>query len=141
MISWGLDSGMAAEFDLAGTRDPSAWLTAPFAIELLHEHGLEAIHAYNHDLAWWAAQHVSAAWGTEFDTPESMLGAMVSVRLPAHLENTDAAATRYQAELDRQGIEIPLHATPDGLRARISCQIYCDRADIERLTDAVATLG
>jgi isopenicillin-N epimerase len=140
VISWGLDSGMAAEFDLAGTRDPSAWLSAPFAIDLLHEHGLKDIHAYNHDLAWWAAQHVSEAWGTEFDTPESMLGAMVSVRLPAHLENTEQAATRYQAELDRRDIEIPLHSTPDGLRARISCQIYCDRTDIERLTDAVAAL-
>jgi isopenicillin-N epimerase len=140
VISWGLDSGMAAEFDLAGTRDPSSWLTAPYAIALLHEHGLEAIHAYNHELAWWAAHHVSEAWGTEFRTPESMLGAMVSVQLPRRLENTDAAATRYQSALDRQDIEIPIHSTPDGLRTRISCQIYCDRTDIERLTDAVAAL-
>jgi isopenicillin-N epimerase len=140
VISWGLDHGMAAEFDLAGTRDPSAWLTAPFAIELLHEHGVDAVRGYNHDLAWWAAQHVSEAWGTPFTTPASMLGAMASVLLPAHLENTPEAAVRLQAELDARGIELPLHSSPDGLRARISCQIYNDRADIDRLAAAVGEL-
>ena len=32
VISWGLDHGIAAEFDLLGTRDPSHFLAAPFAI-------------------------------------------------------------------------------------------------------------
>jgi isopenicillin-N epimerase len=140
VISWGLDHGMAAEFDLAGTRDPSAWLTAPFAIELLRAHRLDDLLAYNHGLACWAAQHVSDAWGTSFTTPEEMLGAMVSVVLPARLENTREAAIRYQAALDDAGIEIPLHASPEGLRVRISCQIYNDRADIERLAAAVDEL-
>jgi isopenicillin-N epimerase len=39
VISWGLDHGIAAEFDLLGTRDPSHYLTAPFAIQLLNEFG------------------------------------------------------------------------------------------------------
>lgn len=141
VVSWGLDHGMAAEFDLAGTRDPSAWLTAPFAIALLRDHGLDEVYAYNHRLAWWAAQRTSDAWGSPFTTPESMLGAMVSVLLPARLENTPAAALAYQAELDAQDVEIPLHSSPDGLRARISCQIYNDEADIERLIAAVGSLG
>lgn len=140
VISWGLDHGMAAEFDLAGTRDPSAWLSSPFAIELLREHGLDDLYAYNHDLVWWAAQHVSDAWGTAFTTPETMIGAMASVLLPERLDNTADAALRYQRRLDEQDIEIPIHSTPDGLRARISAQIYCDRADITRLADAVAAL-
>lgn len=140
VISWGLDHGMAAEFDLAGTRDPSAWLTAPFAIGLLREHGLDELYAYNHGLACWAAQRVSDAWGVSFGTPPEMLGAMVSVQLPARLENTTAGALRSQAALDEMGIEIPLHASPEGLRARISCQIYNDRDDIERLVGAVDEL-
>lgn len=140
VVSWGLDHGMAAEFDLAGTRDPSAWLTAPFAIELLREHGLHDLYAYNHDLALWAGRHASEAWGTRFDTPAAMLGAMVSVVLPDRLENTVEAALRYQAALDAMCIEIPLHPSPEGIRARISCQIYNDRADIERLVEAVAEL-
>jgi isopenicillin-N epimerase len=140
VISWGLDHGMAAEFDLAGTRDPSAWLTAPLAIELLREHGLDAIYAYNHHLAWWAARHVSDAWGTEFRTPESMIGAMASVLLPERLGTTDEHAQGVQRSLDAHGIEIPVHSAPDGLRARISAQIYCDRADIDHLTQTIATL-
>ena len=48
VTSWGLDNGLAAEFDLPGTRDPSPFLTAPFAIDLMREYGLEAVYAYNH---------------------------------------------------------------------------------------------
>lgn len=137
VVSWGLDHGMAAEFDLPGTRDPSPWLTAPFAVEHMRSYGLDDVYAHNHELARWAGRHVSDAWGTRFDTPDSMLGAMVSVVLPARLENTPAAAKRYQAELAAAGIEIPLHSSPEGVRARISCQIYVDPDDITRLVDAV----
>lgn len=140
VITWGLDHGMAAEFDLAGTRDPSPWLTAPFAIEHMRSYGLDALHAHNHELACWAGRRVSDAWGTPFDTPATMLGAMVSVVLPRRLENTKASADRYQAALAAEGIEIPLHASPDGLRARISCQIYNDTADIDHLISTLATL-
>ena len=141
VISWGLDNGMAAEFDLPGTRDPSPWLTAPFAIELLREFGLDAVFAHNHDLACSAAQQVSDAWGTPFATPPEMLGAMVSVVLPERLENTPAAAKRHQAALAGAGIEIPLHSSPEGVRARISCQIYVSPDDITRLVDAVNALS
>jgi isopenicillin-N epimerase len=141
VISWGLDHGMAAEFDLPGTRDPSPWLTAPFAIELLREFGLDAVFAHNHDLACSAGQQVSDAWGTPFTTPPEMLGAMVSVVLPARLENTPAAAKRYQATLAEAGIEIPLHSSPEGVRARISCQIYVGPDDITRLAAAVNALS
>ncbi len=140
VISWGLDNGMAAEFDLPGTRDPSPWLTAPFAIELLREFGLDAVFAHNHDLAASAGQQVSDAWGTPFTTPTEMLGAMVSVVLPARLENTPAAAKRHQATLAEAGIEIPLHSSPEGVRARISCQVYVGPDDITRLAEAVNAL-
>ena len=41
VISWGLDKGFKAEFDMLGTRDPSAHLSAPAAIALMREWGLE----------------------------------------------------------------------------------------------------
>ncbi|MEA3184934.1 MAG: isopenicillin-N epimerase, partial [Ilumatobacteraceae bacterium] len=70
VISWGLDHGIAAEFDLPGTRDPSAFLAAPFAIDLLGElggaDGVAAIYHHNHDLAWWAGQYLADRWGTRF---------------------------------------------------------------------------
>jgi isopenicillin-N epimerase len=144
VISWGLDHGISAEFDLLGTRDPSHFLTAPFAIELLNEfggdEGVAGIYRYNHDLAWWAGQYLADRWGTRFTTPETMIGAMVNVRLPPLLGTTDEAAERVRTELDNAGIEVPIYAGADELTLRVSAQIYCDRADIERLGDAVVKL-
>ena len=144
VISWGLDHGIAAEFDLLGTRDPSHHLTAPFAIQLLNEFGgddgVAAIYRHNHDLAWWAAQYLADRWGTRFTTPEEMIGSMVNVRLPAHLGSTSDDAERTRAALEADGFEVPIYPAPGELTTRISAQIYCDRTDIERLGDAVLKL-
>ncbi len=64
VISWELDKGFTAEFDWLGTRDPSAHLSAPAAIALMREWGVEAIRAYNHDLAWAGAQRLADRWQT-----------------------------------------------------------------------------
>ena len=140
VISWGLDEGFATTFDLPGTRDPSAHLAAPAAVDLFHEWGLEAIQRYMHDLAWQAAQHVSQRWDTPFDTPASMIGTMATVTLPAALGSTREEAQRLRdALLFEDGIEVPVHAYRDRLRARISAQVYNDMNDIERLADAMLT--
>jgi isopenicillin-N epimerase len=144
VISWGLDHGIAAEFDLLGTRDPTHFLTAPFAIELLNEfggaEGVAAIYRHNHELAWWAGQYLADRWGTRFATPEEMIGSMVNVRLPAEFGSTKDDAERLRAALEAEAIEVPIYLAPGELTTRISAQIYCDRADIERLGDAVVKL-
>ena len=141
VISWGLDHGLTAEFDLLGTRDPTAHLTAPFAIALMHSYGEGAVMSYNHGLAWWAGQYLADTWGTTFATPESMIASMVTVRLPPALGSSPDDAERVRAELDRRRIEIPVAADADGLTVRVSAQVYCDRDDIEVLATAVAALG
>jgi isopenicillin-N epimerase len=73
VISWGLDKGFKAEFDMLGTRDPSSHLSAPAAIALMREWGLEAIQAYNHGLAWTGAHRLAERWRTSFDVPEAMI--------------------------------------------------------------------
>ena len=144
VISWGLDHGLSAEFDLLGTRDPSHFLTAPFAIELMNEFGgddgVAAIYRYNHELAWWAGRYLADRWGTRFTTPEEMIGSMVNVRLPAHLGVTRDDAERVRAALEIEGIEVPVFGGANCLTLRVCAQIYCDRVDIERLGDAVAKL-
>jgi isopenicillin-N epimerase len=140
VISWGLDNGITAEFDLTGTRDPSPHLTAPFAIEHMRSYGLDAIFAYNHELAWWTGNMLSEAWGRPFTTPESMIGAMVNVRLPARFEPTEANADRIRDELDEAGFEVPVFAAPDAIETRVSIQIYNDHDDVKRLADAVNRL-
>ena len=140
VISWGLDKGVPAEFDHPGTHNPTAHLTAPFAIDLMREYGLDRIYAFNHELAWWAGQHLAEAWGTPFTTPEAMVAAMVTVRLPEVLGGTPDDAARVLAHLHAAHVEVPIYPLGTHLETRVCAQIYCERDDVERLAAAVREL-
>jgi isopenicillin-N epimerase len=140
VISWGLDKGLAAEFDLPGTHNPTAFLTAPFSIGMLQEYGCDAVYAYNHELAWRAGQSLAEAWDTEFSTPEEMIAAMVTLALPAQLGGAADDAARVFAALEAAGIEAPVYALGSHLETRVSAQIYCDRDDVDRLADTILTI-
>jgi isopenicillin-N epimerase len=137
-ISWGLDKGFTEQFDWVGTRDPTPWLAAPAGLALMQEFGLQAVFAYNHELAWFAGNHLSACWGTPWTVPRSMIGTMVSVPLPESFGSTQAEADRLRdALLFNAQIEVQVHAAFGRVWARVSAQIYNDRSDIERLARAV----
>ncbi len=151
IVSWGVGNGLAAEFDLPGTRDPSGFLAVNEALTFRTELGEDAIRDYNHDLAWASAQRLSAAWGTEFSTPQEMVGSMVIVRLPQTLGTSTDDAERVRRHLyDVALTEAPVFssetesgasASPDGLALRLSIQIYNDASDIDRLEQAVLDLA
>ncbi len=138
VISWGLDQGLAAEFDLPGTRDPSPHLAAPAALDLMREIGVEAVRRYNHDLTWHGARRLAEMWDVAFTVPESMIGTMATVPLPQELGSTreDAGLLR-DALLFEDRIEVQLHAARGRLWTRISSQIYNDPGDVERLGAAI----
>jgi len=139
VISWGLDQGMAAEFDLLGTRDPTPYLAAPAALAFLRELGAEAVSAYDHDLAWNGARRLAERWRTPFETPEEMIGTMATVPLPVALGKTrEEAGALRDALLFEDAIEVQVHAWRDRLHVRISAQVYNDMADVDRLGEAVA---
>ena len=138
VISWGLDQGFTAEFDLPGTRDPSPHLTAPAAIAMMQELGAAAVRQYNHALAWNGARLLADRWGSDFMTPEPLIGTMATVALPASLGGTAEDATRLRHRLlFEDQIEVQVHAYSDRLHARISGQIYNEIEEIERLATAV----
>lgn len=139
VISWGLDQGFTTEFDLVGTRDPSAWLAAPAALDLLAEFDAEAVRRYNHELAWQAGGLLAERWGTSFLTPRSMVATMVSVPLPERfgVSRDDAAKLRDRL-LFEEGIELHVSSRGDRLAVRVAIQIYNDLADIEQLAEAIA---
>jgi isopenicillin-N epimerase len=138
VISWGLDEGFAAEFDFVGTRDPSPYLAAPAALALFREWGLEEIRRYNHELAWAGAHRLAERWGTEFATPEALVGSMAMVTLPACAGTSrEEALAMRESLLSDDGIEVQMHAFRGQIRARISAQIYNDLPDVDRLAEAV----
>lgn len=139
VISWGLDQGFTTEFDLPGTRDPSAHLAAPAAIRLMEELGGAAVRKYTHALAWDGARLLAERWGTQFVTPESMIGTMATVALPASHGSTPDDATRLRHRLLMEDqIEVQVHAYRDRLHVRISAEIYNHLDEIEQLATAVS---
>jgi isopenicillin-N epimerase len=138
IISWGRDRGFRHEFEHVATSDPTSFLAAPEGIALLQEWGFAACLEYMHALAWDAAHILSERWGTAFEIPRDMVGAMVTVALPQTAGTIDTDATQLRlALLVEDQIELQLHAWRGRLWARVSAQIYNDRADVERLADAV----
>lgn len=152
VISWGLGRGLAPEFDLLGTRDPTPFLVLPDAIAYRASFGEAEIRSYLHETCWTGARHLAATWSTPFDTPESMIGAMAVIRLPTQLGSTVDDAERLRAYLsDEHCVEAPIFAVgrsrdhhdaygtgaDPGLVVRICTQIYNDGSDIERLAEAV----
>jgi isopenicillin-N epimerase len=138
VISWGLDQGFTAEFDWVGTRDPSPHLAAPEGIAFQRDLGVDAARAYQHRLAWEAAELLTARWGTELAAPESMVGAMATVPMPPRAGSTKEDALRLRnALLFQDRIEVQLHEWRERLWVRVSAQVYNEPADIERLAEAV----
>ncbi|MBX2797573.1 MAG: aminotransferase class V-fold PLP-dependent enzyme [Myxococcales bacterium] len=140
VISWGLDLGYTAEFDLVGTRDPTPHLTAPTAFELMDSFGVERVVAYNTDLARRAAEHLSAAWGTAFDVPRDMVASMVTVRLPDRFRGAGEASLRVRQALFDHKIEVHTAHRQEQLYVRVGTQIYNDLEDVDRLARAVLEL-
>src|SRR5262249_52210396 len=125
VISWGLDQGMAMEFDDPGTHDPANYLAAPAALAFMRELGIDAVRAYNHDLAWQGARRLAELWEVELATPESMIGTMATVPLPAALGSTrDDAARLRDALLFEDAVEVQLHSWHGRLHVRISAPVY-----------------
>lgn len=139
IASWGLDQGFTSEFDLPGTRDPSAHLSAPAALALFDEWGADAIRTYNHQLAWNGARLLAERWQTPFDVPEAMIGTMASIEAPDACGGSEADAYALRdGLLFEDGIEVGVNPWRGRLRVRISAQIYNDLSDVERLADAVS---
>jgi isopenicillin-N epimerase len=138
VVSWGLDKGFTTEFDWTGTRDPSGWLTAPFAIELMKKIGLDAIRAHNHALAWNGAQQLAETWQTRIPGDESWYGSMVTVPLPEAMGASAMEASALRDALHYEdGIEVPISARDGRLWVRVAAQVYTEDADFDRLGRSV----
>jgi isopenicillin-N epimerase len=135
-------------FDWCGTFDPSAWLCVGAAIDWLRQRapgGWAELRARNHALAVQGRRLLCERLQVEPPCPESMLGAIATIPLPARFQSSPRTGKidREQLRLyDEFGIEVPFSRIgPKAARCfRISAQIYNTVADYEYLAEALAML-
>ena len=137
-ISHAYGQGLAAEFGKIGTRDPSAWLCIPDAIEFHRRLGGRALRKRNAALARSAGGALAAALQTEPGGPAGSFASMVTVRLPGDLGATWENAGRIRERLwQGHRVEVLVAAVAGSLWLRLSVFAYNDEADLAILPDAV----
>jgi isopenicillin-N epimerase len=135
-------------FDWAGTFDPTAWLCAGEAIRWLGEllpGGWRELREHNHMLAVEARRLLCERLQVEAPCPESMLGSMATLELPARFQAAPRTG-RIDAEqlqlYDQFGVEVPLmrFGQPERRYVRISAHLYNTRADYQYLAQALSAV-
>jgi isopenicillin-N epimerase len=145
-ISHALGHGFTPEFDYTGTRDNSAWLAVPAALDYADALGAEALRAHNAALAREAGAMLTLAWDSEAAGAPEFCASMVSVRLPVSFpgdagETRDAARTLAARLNEEHAITAGVMVLDGGLWIRVSAQIYNEIGDYERLAAIGKTLG
>jgi isopenicillin-N epimerase len=135
VISHGYRQGFTAEFDWIGTRDPSAWLAVPAAIDFHARLGGAKLRERNAALAREQASLLARAWKTERGAPDALTGSMAAIRLPLREAATAERALELRRKLfDDHGVEAPVNAFAGALWIRISAHAYNRPEDYARLT-------
>jgi isopenicillin-N epimerase len=135
------------DFDYVGTNDYTGNLVIPVAIEHMGAQlpgGWNALYQRNHDLVIAGASIICDALGIEQHVPESMIGTMVSIPLPAPQSGEVTEGKIYDDALWdalylTHNIQVPVWALP-GIHPRVmrvSAQLYNTIEDFERLAGAL----
>jgi isopenicillin-N epimerase len=135
-ISHGFGGGFLAEFDWTGTRDPSACLAVPAAIDFLRRLGGSALLVRNAALARQAGLLLADRLGTEIGAPAALGAAMALVRLPlGGAATTERAKALRLRLLEEFATDAPLHALAGAIWVRLSAQAYNELEDYEKLAE------
>ena len=119
-----------------GTRDISAFLTVPAAIDFQQRNDWPAWRARNHTLACETRQRVAQRNGLAPIAPDQAHGQMVTIPVRA----TDSDALRRHL-FEHHRIEIPVTQHGDQTFVRVSVQPYNTQADLDALVSALASAG
>jgi isopenicillin-N epimerase len=127
VLSWDFVDGAAFpdRHRWQGTRDPSAYLAVPAALDFLAAHDWRAVRRRCHALL------AAADLGLE-----PLTGAFVQMR-GYRLEHPDPPALKRRL-WERHRIEVPVFETQGGWVLRVSVQAYNDRSDLEALAAALS---
>ncbi len=137
VASHGVANGFWPAFDWTGTRDPTALLAVPVALDFFGRAGWAAVREHNNDLARRGALLVAERIGTS-PPPDSLAGAMRLVPLPRPLAEHHARA--LERRLLDLGIVVPVTYHGGWRWLRLSAQLYNTIGDYERLADTLAVM-
>jgi isopenicillin-N epimerase len=134
VTSHGAGGGLFEEFHWPGTDDPTAWLAAPTALDVLDGLGWERLRTHNHALVIQGRDTLAHALGTIPPVPEEATGWMTIVPLPngAVASQEEGWALGWRL-FDEHRIEVPVTWWSGRAFVRISAHAYNHPAEYERL--------
>ncbi|OGO20888.1 MAG: aminotransferase class V [Chloroflexi bacterium RBG_16_48_8] len=138
VVSWGWQSEKPGPSTLVdhhewqGTRDPTAFLATPKAIQFQQEHHWENVRSACHELACYAQSHLTELTGIPPITTPEFFVQMVSAFLPS----VDPEPLQKRL-LDKFHIEVPVFKWNGIPTLRLSVQGYNSRRDIDQLLFAI----
>ena len=147
VISHHLNESFAAEFDWQGTFDPTPWLLAGEAIRFMDRFGgWNPVRDRNHALATRTQEMLCHRFGVEAVSPldGSMLGCMATIPIPDRLQPGEDGPPPevMQAELlVKHRVEVPVIDFAGRRHLRVSCHVYNDSDDYEKLADAMDAMA
>lgn len=141
VVSWGYEainpgpSRFQDYFEWIGTDDPSAYLSAPAAIEFQAQNDWPTVQAACHALALHAREQINHLTGLPDIAPASWFAQMCTIALPPC--DTAQVKTRLYDDFH---IEVPIIEWDGRQFVRISIQAYNSPDDVQRLVDALAKI-
>ena len=140
VVSWGYESAAPSHsrfldyHQMQGTRDFSAFLTVPKAIEFMKEHHWEAVATDCRKLARDNYLRFCALLGSSPLCPagDDFLGQMCSVPV-----STDSPEKLQRHLFEQYRIEVPVMRQDDRVFLRYSVQGYNTQEDLDRLYEAL----
>jgi isopenicillin-N epimerase len=139
-ISHGYGGGFLAEFDWTGTRDPSAFLAVPAAIDFHAKLGGAALMARNRALADTATRLLSRRLNAPRGAGPDFMAAMGLIRVPFSGPFNRERGRALHLQLLERGTDAPVHANGEAFWLRISAAAYNEIEDYERLAEIVAAV-
>lgn len=144
VISWGWESDTPGPSQFvdwhqwSGTRDISAFLAVPEAIQFQAEHNWRSVRAECHQMAADLRKWITNLTSLEPLYPDSLdwYRQMGTVPLPSYVDITDMKSNLY----DRYRIEVPIIQWKDKKLIRFSLQGYNTNKDIIALESALKEL-
>ena len=142
VISWGYESEKPSisQFidyhEWQGTRDLSAFLSVPAAIEFQKEHDWVKIRRKCHAIAVTTRNRLNTITGLESICPKDWFHQMVAIRLPQN-SNLEILKVRLYDEFR---IEVPVFEWGDEKFMRVSYQGYNSEDDMSALLCAIESL-